>query len=249
MTQLSPEVTLHFQGAARPKRHESDLDSSHESSPEPDEETTQFERGYDMVPVETSATGPIKVPSLVEKRVRDVATIALVNPAESFSAYEKLKTRLDGIDLKSVLPNIAVQDRQAVLAQELIGEKLSGQTGELLIGVDLSKIKSPEQKAMEDALVKERDEQIETLHEEKTELRMTILKLRHTMKQAGATEEMIQQFDMVAEIMPAPEREALQELLDAQEKRSAFEAMKSKVGGVLSKLSVKRVGIFRPTSE
>lgn len=49
MTQLSPEVTLHFQGAARPKRHESDLDSSPSPHTEA-EELPNVERGYDKAP-------------------------------------------------------------------------------------------------------------------------------------------------------------------------------------------------------
>lgn len=248
MTQLSPELVTFNQGDARPKRHESYLDSSPISLPGPEEESSNVIRGYDAVAhdPEMVITGGIELPSLVDKKVKDVATIALVNPAKSFNAYEELKGKFEGIDLESVLPDVDEKDRPAVFVQELISEEISTNTGELLLGVDTSRIKTDERWALENAMVKERDEKIERLKADLVESQMRILSLRGLYENSGATTKQLDAFDSIAKLMSAPRREAY----EAESAHvSVVEKIRKKAEAAFSKIAVKRAGLFRPMSE
>ena len=150
--------------------------------------------------------------ALLRCQARDVATIANVNFVRLPEFYEVLRgdvaeaVKTGVLDLVSKYPNVAPELHVGLYTKEILAEALKAPTETLLVGVNPALINN--EISNNSSLISKLEADNEQLKEEVDKKRNIILALRALRVSEGATPNQLRDFDLVSELLTAPEREA-----------------------------------------
>ena len=189
--------------------------------------------------------------ALLRCQARDVATIAKVNFVRLPEFYEALRgnvaeaVKTGVLDLVSKYPNVAPELHVGLYTKEILAEALKAPTETLLVGVDSALINN--EISSNSGLISKLEADNEKLREELDKKRSTILDLRALRVSEGATASELQDFDLVSELITAPEREAYKNgvVTNTEQDTKRF---KDVVRSFLSSIAFKAIGPVSPQS-
>ncbi|HEY8992552.1 MAG TPA: hypothetical protein VIM37_01745 [Candidatus Microsaccharimonas sp.] len=189
--------------------------------------------------------------ALLQRQARDVATMAFANPVRVPEFYEKLRTDVesavnDGVlDLVTKYPDVQSEARIGLYTKEILTQQLQTPTNVLLADVH------PELISNEIGVSPDRFHELEIdnkrLLKERQAQQKTILDLRALRIAEGASADELHEFDQVAKLLTAPEREAY-EHGSVHNSRTLTELFKSIVRPLISRKALEAIGIVSPRS-
>ena len=189
--------------------------------------------------------------ALLRCQARDVATIATVNLVRLPEFYEVLRgdvaeaVKTGVLDLISKYPNVAPELHVGLYTKDILAEALKAPTETLLVGVNSALINN--EISSNAGLISKLEANNQKLSEELDKKRNTILGLRALRVSEGATSDELRDFDLVSELITAPEREAYKNcvITNADQDTRRF---KDVIRSLLSFSAFKAIGPVSPQS-
>ncbi len=244
MKQVSSEGNTNFPADSLPKRPD-DLTAKINTMPE-------LADSFAEIPTEQTLIEHVDIgQGLLQRRARDVATIAVANVVRLPEFYEGLRHDIEKavddsvLDLASKYPNEKPEVRIGLYIKEILTQQLKTPTNDLLADVNPGLISN--EVIASPARIRELEADNKRLRKVREEQLSTIFELRTLRIAEGASMDELQEFDRVAKLLTAPEREAFEQGT-VHNTRSLTEMFKSIVRPLISRKALEAIGLVAPRS-
>lgn len=178
---------------------------------------------------------------LLERQAQGVAAVAVSNVIEFPAQLKKFEHNVeiaveDGVlDLASQYPNEEPEDRIALFAKEVVREQLEESDDAILANAGVLKMSIEEQDEVHAIAVADLKAQLKDRDRLLIREKATMLEMLRVARAGGASDELVEQIEMLAGLTPAPR---IAELIEAQTKEAVAESEAkptNKVKGFLHK--------------
>lgn len=188
---------------------------------------------------------------LLEAQALGVATIAVANVARFPEFYEIFRRNIGNaveqgvLDLENKYPDEKPEERVGLYAKEIITQQLKLPASDLLAVVDPALIRN--EVTIIPAQLRDLEIVIKKLEEKEKAYQKIIHELRSLRISGGASPEELEEFDRVAHLLTAPQREA-NEFNTAQNNLSLTEKVKNIIRPLISRKAFQAIGLTSPPS-